>query len=135
MREIAFVYPIHQVTGASEEFVDAGGDHLLSYLGWDPGRLRVRNYIHAPALIRTDRLRQLGGFATDPRLNEFEDYDLWCRIAEHGWRGQLVPQELARRTESGSSPLLATLHPSPGDATLALTERAPRLLSRAFATP
>ena len=68
MPEMAFVYPIQEVTGAPDEFVEAGGDYLLSYLGWDPGRLRSRNDIHAPALIRTDRLRELGGFATDPRL-------------------------------------------------------------------
>jgi Glycosyltransferase like family 2 len=110
MPEMAFVYPIQQVTGAPDEFVDAGGDYLLSYLGWDPGRLRGRNYIHAPALIRTDRLRQLGGFATDPSLVGSEDYDLWCRMAQRGWRGQLVPQELARRAESGSSNTLSTLN-------------------------
>jgi len=134
MPEMAFVYPIQQVTGAPEEFVEAGGDYLLSYLGWDPGRLRLRNDIHAPALIRTDRLRQLGGFATDPHLNGFEDYDLWCRMAEQGWQGQLVPQELIRRSESGSSRTLSTLHPSPGDATTALTQRAPDLMSGAFGT-
>jgi Glycosyl transferase family 2 len=132
MPEMAFVYPIHQVTGAPEEFVNAGGDYLLSYFGWDPGSLRSCNYIHAPALVRTDRLRQLGGFAAEPSLVGFEDYDLWCRMAELGWRGQLVPQELTRRAESGSSKTLSTLHPSPGDATAALTERAPGFMSGAF---
>ncbi len=101
MPDVAFVYPMQEVIGAAEAFVEAGGDYLMSFLGWDPGRLRQGNDIHAPALIRTDRLRALGGFATDPRLDGFEDYDLWCRIAERDWRGQLVPQELARRTESG----------------------------------
>jgi hypothetical protein len=132
MPEIAFVYPVQQVTGAPDAFVEAGGDYLLSYLGWDPGRLRVRNDMQAPALFRTDRLRQLGAFSTDPRLDGFEDYDLWCRTAEQGWRGQLVPQELARRAESGSSLTLSTLHPSPGDATTALKQGAPDLLSGAF---
>ena len=87
MPEVAFVYPMQEVTGAADEFVEAGGDYLLSFLGWDPGRLRLGNDIHAPALIRTDCLRQLGGFATDPRLDGFEDYDLWCRMADRGWRG------------------------------------------------
>ena len=102
MPEMAFAYPIQEVTGDPDEFVAAGGDYLLNYLGWDPGRLRQGNYIHAPALIRTDRLRQLGGFATDPRVDGFEEYDLWCRMAERGWRGQLVPQALVRRVESGA---------------------------------
>jgi hypothetical protein len=115
--------------------VEAGGDYLLSYLGWDPGRLSLRNEIHTPAVIRTERLRQLGGFATDPRLYGYEDYDLWCRTAERGWQGQLVPQELARRAESGSSLTLSTLHPSPGDATTALQRGAPGVFSGAFGRP
>lgn len=132
MPEMVFVYPMQEVTGAPDEFVNAGGDYLMSFLGWDPGRLRRGNYIHAPALIRTDRLRQLGGFATDPCLEGFEDYDLWCRIADRDWRGQLVAQELARRTMSGSSRTLSAIHPSPGAATTALVERAPNLMGGAF---
>jgi hypothetical protein len=132
MPEMAFVYPMQEVTGEPAAFADAGGDHVMSFLGWDPGRLRLGNHIHAPALIRTERLREIGGFATDPRLDGFEDYDLWCRMAERGWSGQLVAQELARRSESGSSAALAAIHPSPGPAVSALTERAPRLLAGAF---
>ena len=30
MPEMAFVYPIQEVTGAPDEFVKAGGDYLLS---------------------------------------------------------------------------------------------------------
>ena len=101
--EAAFAYPIQEVTGDPDGFVNAGGDYLLSYLEWDPGRVCARNDIHAPALIRTDPLRRLGGFATDPRLAGFEDYDIWCRMAQRGWQGQLVPQALARRPESASS--------------------------------
>jgi hypothetical protein len=132
MPEMAFVYPMQEVTGEPAAFAEAGGDHLMSFLGWDPGRLRRGNHIHAPALIRTERLREIGGFATDPRLDGFEDYDLWCRMAERGWSGQLVAQELARRSESGSSAALSAIHPAPGPAVSALTERAPRLLAGAF---
>ncbi|MGB8879362.1 MAG: hypothetical protein WCD11_23815, partial [Solirubrobacteraceae bacterium] len=97
--------------------------------------LREGNVVHAPALIRTNRLRQLGGFATDPRLDGFEDYDLWCRIADRGWCGQLAPQVLARRTESASSRTLSAIYPSCSDATTALMERAPTLMAGAFGAP
>jgi hypothetical protein len=96
--ELAFVYPMLEVTGSPDEFVAVGGDYLLNYLEWDAARIRAHNYIHAPALIRTDVLRQVGSFATDQRLAGFEDYDLWCRMAERGWRGRLAPQTLGRRT-------------------------------------
>jgi hypothetical protein len=135
MSEMAFVYPMQEVIGDADAFVAAGGDHLLSFLGWDPAHLRLGNPIHAPALVRTARLRELGGFATDADLAGFEDYDLWCRMAERGWRGQLVPQVLARRTESGSSRTLSAIHPSFGHATTALMERAPTLMAGAFGAP
>ncbi len=130
--EVAFVYPIQEVTGAPDDFAQAGGDFLMSFLDWDPQRLRRGNYIHAPALVRTALLRDLGGFAAQEELSGFEDYDLWCRVAEHGASGQLVAQPLARRVESGRSQVLGTLRPSPGAATRALTGRSPGLLTGAF---
>jgi hypothetical protein len=130
--EAAFVYPIQEVTGAPDDFAQAGGDYLMSFLDWDPERLRRGNYIHAPALVRTELLRDLGGFAAQEELYGFEDYDLWCRVAEHGASGQLVAQPLARRVESGRSQVLSALRPSPGAATRALTERSPGLLTGAF---
>jgi hypothetical protein len=94
MPDVAFVYPIQAVAGDAGSFVKEGGDHLLSFLGWDADRLRLQEYIHTPALIRTDCLRQLGGFAAHPSSDGKEDHDLWCSMANRGWRGQLVPQEL-----------------------------------------
>ena len=109
--EMAFVYPIQEVTGAPEDFVNTGGDYLLSLFGWDRGRLHRESDIRAPALIRTDRLRRLGGFPTDPHMAGFQGRDIWCRLADPGWPGQLVPQVLARRPEWGASPTLSVPQP------------------------
>ena len=35
------------------------------------------------AMVRAG-LRDLGGYATELRLYGWEDYDLWCRMAEEG---------------------------------------------------
>jgi hypothetical protein len=134
-RDADFAYPILEVIGAPDRFADVGGDYLLSFLGWDAQRLRRGNYIHAPALIRTEVLRAAGGFAEDDRLRGFEDYDLWCRIADRGGRGRLVPQVLARRAESEHWAVLETVRPTPGAHTSALAERAPGLLAGAFTSP
>lgn len=131
MPDVAFVYPIQEVSGSAKTFVDGGGDYLLSFLGWEPRRFRLGNHIFGPALIRTDRLREIGGYAVDARLDGFEDYDLWCRMANRGWRGQVVPQELARRHESGSSCVLSQIRLAGGAAATALSERAPRLFAGA----
>ena len=79
-------------------------------------------------MIRTDRLRELGGFATDQRLDGWEHYDLLCRMAERGWPGQLVPQVLAGRQASTAS-VLTTSDPAAATAIMAMIERSPYVLA------
>lgn len=68
---------------------------LLSALPWEPERLRGGNYIDAMAMLRRRDLLELGGYTVDSRLSIWEDFDLWCRCAEAGFRGVLVPSVLA----------------------------------------
>jgi hypothetical protein len=77
---------------------------LLSSLPWEPARLRSGNWIDTPALIRTERLRELGGYTRDPRLIGWEDFDLWCRCANSGAYGVLVPQVLGMRQQRSAGP-------------------------------
>lgn len=126
--DVAFAYPMLEVVGNVDEFAGAGGDYLLNAFTWDVGRLMRSTRVESLAMIRTDRLRELGGFAVEPELWRWEDYDLWCRIADRGWRGQLVPQILGRRhahlaSLPGASNLTA---PAPA---LTLIERAPKLFA------
>jgi hypothetical protein len=87
---VAFVYSML----AMEEYGSPVG--LLSWLPWDPERLRSGNYIDAMAMWRTPALRELGGYTTDLRLHGWEDYDLFCRVAERGLSGALVPEILGK---------------------------------------
>ncbi len=126
--DAAFVYPIMDVFGHADAWVKADGDYLASVYGWDPDRLRIRNYIDALAMIRTSVLRDLGGYATDRRLHGLEDADLWCRIADRGWTGVHVPAILARYRASPSS-MLSLTGLSLTSAYAALIERSPRLMA------
>jgi hypothetical protein len=81
---------------------------LLSYHGWDLDLLRVTNFIDAMALIRRDALLELGGYWDDPRIVGWEDYDLWCRIAEAGGHGVHVPEILAWYRQTGHSMMSLT---------------------------
>jgi len=94
-----FAYPM------LEEHVDGEPDTLRSYLPWEPGQLAEANYIDAMSLLRRQELVELGGYTEDPRLHGWEDYDLWCRTAERGLRGVLVPQILARYRRAAHSML------------------------------
>jgi hypothetical protein len=81
---------------------------LRSSVPWQPQRLRTGNPIDAMALLRAATVRELGGYCTDRRLHGWEDYDLWCRLAEHGRRGTFVAQVLARYRSSQHSMLTVT---------------------------
>ncbi len=93
-REALFAYPMfeHLVNG-----VPAG---LVSFLPWEPERLRRGNYIDTMALLRRREVIELGGYEEDLRLHGWEDYDLWCRCAERGRHGVSVPQILGRYHQS-----------------------------------
>lgn len=96
IEDIAFAYPILEVIGMADEFVAAGGDYLMNVFGWEAERLGARTRIDTLTMIRTECLRELDGFTTDPLMAGYEDHDLWCRTDGRGWRGQLVPQILGR---------------------------------------
>ena len=84
-----------------EKFGDAtgiGGDV------WNPSRLARGNYIDAMALIKKSAWREAGGYAPF-KISGWEDYDLWCRFVELGFRGVFVPELLCRYRVHKSSML------------------------------
>jgi hypothetical protein len=96
--------------GILQKFDDSGPKGLLGVPGWDPRRLRVTNYIDALALVRREALDAAGGFDTDVNLYGWEDYDLWCRIAEGGGYPVHVKEIVARyRVAEGSMITLTNL--------------------------
>lgn len=107
---------------------------LISKFPWDTARLRDGNYIDALALLKLRVLREMGGYTTDKRLYGWEDYDLYCRLAEHGRRAAFVPELVARyRISEGS--MLSITDISTTDAWRALRERCPRLMAHRRTPP
>jgi hypothetical protein len=82
--------------GIIEQFSMEGPAGLLSYLDWDPARLRYGNYIDAMAMLRREHVLDAGGYVTDPRLHGWEDFALWCALASRGRHGIRVPEFVAR---------------------------------------
>ena len=70
---------------------------------WLPEKFCRYPYIDAMALIRTDILRDLGGYRTMPDKFGWEDYDLWCTFVDRGLKGCHVPQILCRYRVHGKS--------------------------------
>jgi GT2 family glycosyltransferase len=70
---------------------------LLSYYDWDPEILVQYPYIDAMAMFRRDALLQAGGY--DNHLSQigwfgWEDYDMWLRFVQKGYRVGFVPNIL-----------------------------------------
>jgi GT2 family glycosyltransferase len=126
--EVVFAYPIIEAFGLLDSYVASGGDPLLSRYGWEPRRLRLGNFVDAMAMVRTQALRELGGYATDRRLHGWEDYDLWSRVADRGLAGVHVPQMLARYRASPTS-MLSLSNISQASAMTAIIERNPTLMA------
>lgn len=82
--------------GIIEQFGMDGPVGLLSYLAWDPARLRYGNYIDAMAMMRREHVLDIGGYVTDPRLHGWEDFAMWCALAARGSYGIHVPEIVAR---------------------------------------
>jgi glycosyltransferase involved in cell wall biosynthesis len=81
---------------------------LMSWLGWDPLRLRFGNYIDAMAMIRRSALASVGGYTSDFRLYGWEDFALWCAFADRGYRGVRVPEILGRYVSAAHSMISIT---------------------------
>jgi Glycosyl transferase family 2 len=80
--DAAFAY------GIIETFDVNGPSGLISWLGWNPDRLRYGNYIDAMAMIRASALEEVGGYSTDAAFSTgWEDFALWVAMADRGLPG------------------------------------------------
>lgn len=123
--EAAFAY------GVLQRFDSTGAVGLMGVWPWEPWRLRYGNYIDAMALIRHEALQNLEGYTTDRRLHGWEDYQLWCRIAESGGQGAHVQTIVGRYRQSATS-MLSLTNISQDAGFDALREACPRLMSGAL---
>jgi glycosyltransferase involved in cell wall biosynthesis len=83
--DAAFAYPGIQQFGDKTE--------LLGQTPFSVLRLQTGNYIDAMALVRKSAWAAVGGY--DHVQFGWEDFDFWCRLAEHGAYGISVPEILA----------------------------------------
>jgi hypothetical protein len=114
--------------GILEKFDADGPYDLVSWLPWNPKRLRYGNFVDAMSLVRRSAFADVGGYTTDPRLGGLEDLALWCAFAEAGMRGTLVPEILARY-RAGRHSMISLTNIDASEAWSVLLERFPMLRS------
>ena len=111
-----------------------GAEGLLSLLEWDPNRLRDGNFVDALSLIRTSTLREADGYSLDPLLYGWEDYDLWCTLAEREQYGVHVKEIVARYRDSRYS-MRAVIDLSSEKTRARLADRHPGLMDQGVPWP
>lgn len=60
---------------------------------WDPMLMMVTNLHPVTALVRREKFDEVGGFDETMR-DGYEDWDLWLKFVERGWRGVRVREPL-----------------------------------------
>jgi glycosyltransferase involved in cell wall biosynthesis len=113
--------------GMLERFARRGPIGLVNTFPWEPERFRDTNFIDAMALMRTERLREMGGYRRNRPLHGWEDYDLWARMAEKGWHGAFVPSVVARYRSTDHS-MLSLTNISGAEARSVIAEAAPSVM-------
>ena len=105
--EPAFVARLHGAI-AGEQAAGRGGDVSHAYCqerlvekgtgvwrvpDWDPLLMMITNIHPVTTLVRRERFEAAGGFNEGMR-GGYEDWDLWLKFVERGWRGVRVREPL-----------------------------------------
>ena len=91
-KEIKFLdsHPEYAIVSCPMIYFDESG---VFGQGTRHGEPNIKNLIHgplfchAPCMIRTEAYKDVGGYSVDKRLLRYEDYNLWMKLYEKGYRG------------------------------------------------
>ncbi|MBX3407247.1 MAG: glycosyltransferase [Phycisphaeraceae bacterium] len=85
--------PSHTSHAYCQETLVGLGSGVWRVPEWDPLLLLVTNLHPVTCIVRRKCFDEVGGFDETMRRG-YEDWDLWLRFAERGWRGVRVPEPL-----------------------------------------
>lgn len=89
--------PQYAVVSGSMEMYDEDGVFRVIRYTPDPAPQDFLNrspFCHAACMMRRQVLEDLGGYDTSEKVNRVEDYDLWIRLYEKGYKGHNLPDVL-----------------------------------------
>ncbi len=98
-KEVCFLeeHPQFALVSCQMNLYDADGiyrvvKHMDEPMGKD--LLYRSQFCHAGCMMRTDVLRELGGYSEKRTCNRVEDYDLWVRLYAIGYKGYNLQEPL-----------------------------------------
>lgn len=98
-KEINFLeaHPEYALVSCQMNLYDAGGIYrVVKHMDEPTGKdlLYRSQFCHAGCMMRSDVLRQLGGYSEEQSCNRVEDYDLWVRLYAAGYKGFNIQKPL-----------------------------------------
>lgn len=64
---------------------------------------RGKNFVHPSTMMRKSALMAVGGYTVAPYVKRCEDFDLWCKLYAHGFRGYNLREPVLDYHESPMS--------------------------------
>ena len=106
----------------NDSFID-----ILSHMDWEPSFfVRYGNYIDAFSLLKKSKIVNLGGYSEELTVYGWEDFDLWCRVANAGGHGTFHKNFVGIYNRRGSS-MISNTNVDTQDARMFIRERSLKL--------
>lgn len=78
---------------SQQRMVERTGSSVWKVPEWDPLTMMIANLHPVTAVVKRERFTAVGGFSEGMREG-YEDWDLWLKFVERGWRGVRVAEPL-----------------------------------------
>lgn len=107
-KEAAFLdaHPEYAIVGTGRNIYDEGGIWGTQRGGGERSKLdiyRGRTFLHPSIMVRKEALLAVGGYTEGPETERVEDFDLWCKLYEKGYKGYNLTDVLIDYYESNAS--------------------------------
>ena len=104
-KEINFLdsHPEYAIVSCPMIYFDEDGDFRVGTEQGEPGLIsyiKETPFCHAPCMVRTEAYKKVGGYSVSPKLLRVEDYHMWIKMYQAGYRGYNIPECLYKMRDN-----------------------------------
>lgn len=84
------IHPEYAIVGTGRNLYDNNGVWGKSCEEGERSKLDIylgKTFVHPSVMIRKEAVLSVGGYSTYPEIGRTEDFDLWCKLYEKGYKG------------------------------------------------
>ena len=98
-KEINFLdtHPEYAIVSCPMIYFDDHGEFARGHASGEPKREDIiygPPFCHAPCMVRREAYEKVGGYTVDKRLLRYEDYNLWTKMYDAGYKGYNLDEHL-----------------------------------------